>query len=76
MLKDTNLAPDFPFDDLVEISGTLSGSDLKELCRNAAMVPVREFMRKNVDMMKLDKSTLAVSIRLFPNNILLKLTHI
>jgi len=26
----------------------LSGSDLKELCRNAAMTPVREYIRHHV----------------------------
>ena len=45
MLKDTKLSHDFSFETLAEQSDGLSGSDLKELCRNAAMVPVREFMR-------------------------------
>jgi ATPase family AAA domain-containing protein 1 len=45
MLKDTKLSYDFSFETLAEQADGLSGSDLKELCRNAAMVPVREFMR-------------------------------
>ncbi|KIY47195.1 ATPase [Fistulina hepatica ATCC 64428] len=45
MLKDTHLAPDFPIDLLASKTDGFSGSDLRELCRNAAMVPVREFMR-------------------------------
>ena len=45
MLKDTKLSHDFSFETLAEQADGLSGSDLKELCRNAAMVPVREFMR-------------------------------
>ena len=49
MLKDTKLSPDFPFVTLAEQADGLSGSDLKELCRNAAMVPVREFMRNTSD---------------------------
>jgi SpoVK/Ycf46/Vps4 family AAA+-type ATPase len=49
MLKDTNLSPDFSFETLAEQADGLSGSDLKELCRNAAMVPVREFMRSTSD---------------------------
>ena len=49
MLKDTKLAPDFSFETLAEQADGLSGSDLKELCRNAAMVPVREFMRSTSD---------------------------
>lgn len=45
MLKDTKLSPNFSFEDLADQAEGLSGSDLRELCRNAAMVPVREFMR-------------------------------
>lgn len=49
MLKDTPLAPDFPLPMLAQITEGLSGSDLKELCRNAAMMPVREFVRNAGD---------------------------
>ena len=49
MLKDSKLSPDFSFETLAERADGLSGSDLKELCRNAAMVPVREFMRSTSD---------------------------
>jgi SpoVK/Ycf46/Vps4 family AAA+-type ATPase len=45
MLKDTKLSPDFSIEKLATLTEGLSGSDLRELCRNAAMVPVREFMR-------------------------------
>lgn len=45
MLKDTELAEDFSIHKLAEESDGLSGSDLKELCRNAAMRPMREFIR-------------------------------
>ena len=45
MLKDTPLAPNFSIRILAEQADGLSGSDLKELCRNAAMIPMREFMR-------------------------------
>jgi len=46
MLKDTPLEPAFPLQTLAERALGLSGSDLKELCRNAAMVPVREYVRE------------------------------
>ena len=46
MLKDTPLAEGFSIRLLAEQSEGLSGSDLKELCRNAAMRPMREFMRE------------------------------
>ncbi|KAF9464210.1 P-loop containing nucleoside triphosphate hydrolase protein [Collybia nuda] len=45
MLKDTKLSPEFNMSALAELSEGQSGSDLKEMCRNAAMVPVREYVR-------------------------------
>ncbi|KAJ7599922.1 P-loop containing nucleoside triphosphate hydrolase protein [Mycena floridula] len=51
MLKDTKVVPDFPFATLATITENMSGSDLKELCRNAAMVPVREYMREHLATM-------------------------
>ncbi|KAI0236811.1 mitochondrial dynamin GTPase Msp1 [Massospora cicadina] len=41
-LKDAQLEGDFDFKRLAEITSGLSGSDLKELCRDASMIPVRE----------------------------------
>lgn len=46
MLKDTLLTPNFPIRELATAAEGKSGSDLKEICRNAAMLPVREFVRK------------------------------
>ncbi|EAU86198.2 ATPase [Coprinopsis cinerea okayama7 len=45
MLKDTKTEPDFSVEQLAQHTTGFSGSDLRELCRNAAMVPVREYMR-------------------------------
>ncbi|KAG8707156.1 hypothetical protein FRC09_017639 [Ceratobasidium sp. 395] len=47
MLKSANLAPGFSIRELAKKTDGLSGSDLKESCRNAAMVPVREYMKVN-----------------------------
>lgn len=49
MLKDTRLSPDFSMTSLAEHTEGFSGSDLRELCRNAAMVPVREYVRSSSD---------------------------
>jgi SpoVK/Ycf46/Vps4 family AAA+-type ATPase len=46
MLRDVPLAPGFPMRFLAEYANGKSGSDLKEMCRNAAMLPVREFVRR------------------------------
>jgi len=45
MLKDTKLEENFNTELLAAQTEGLSGSDLREACRNAAMVPVREYMR-------------------------------
>jgi len=45
MLSATTLDPSFKMAELVKRTEGYSGSDLKELCRNAAMRPVREFLR-------------------------------
>lgn len=45
MLKDTKLDPNLALRVLASQTMGFSGSDLRELCRNAAMVPVRECMR-------------------------------
>ncbi|CAG8619437.1 13086_t:CDS:10 [Ambispora leptoticha] len=47
MLSDQNLEPDFDYDQLVARTNSYSGSDLKEACRNAAMIPIREYMRSH-----------------------------
>ncbi|KAI9442940.1 AAA-domain-containing protein [Lactarius indigo] len=44
LLRDVPLSPRFPMRILAEYSRGKSGSDLKELCRDAAMLPVRELV--------------------------------
>lgn len=46
MLKDTKLDPSLTLEVLAAKTTGCSGSDLRELCRSAAMVPVRECMRE------------------------------
>lgn len=46
ILKDTKIdAEHFDLDYLTRVMAGMSGSDIKEACRDAAMVPVREFIR-------------------------------
>lgn len=45
ILKDTKLSEDFNMDELVARTAGMSGSDLTESCRDAAMVPIREYIR-------------------------------
>src|ERR1700753_891946 len=46
VLKGTKIdEPNFDLDYLVKLSAGLSGSDIKEACRDAAMLPMREFIR-------------------------------
>ncbi|KAK0522850.1 mitochondrial dynamin GTPase Msp1 [Tilletia horrida] len=47
MLKQVERDPNFSISQLVARTEGLSGSDLKEVCRAAAMVPVRELLRAN-----------------------------
>ncbi|KAF2734565.1 AAA-domain-containing protein [Polyplosphaeria fusca] len=46
-LRETKIdRPNFDADYLVRVSAGMSGSDIKEACRDAAMGPVREYIRK------------------------------
>ena len=46
ILKDTITDPDhFDIEYLTRVMAGMSGSDIKEACRDAAMVPVREFIK-------------------------------
>ncbi|RUS22220.1 putative MSP1-intra-mitochondrial sorting protein [Endogone sp. FLAS-F59071] len=57
MLNDIKLDPSLDVEQLVLRTDGCSGSDLKEICRNAAMIPVREYVRKagvGIDVETLD----------------------
>lgn len=46
-LRSTKIdAPNFDLDYVVRVSAGMSGSDIKEACRDAAMEPMREYIRK------------------------------
>jgi len=46
ILKDTKIdADNFDIEYLTRVMAGMSGSDIKEACRDAAMVPVREFIK-------------------------------
>lgn len=48
ILSDTKLDPEgFNMDYVVRVTAGMSGSDIKEACRDAAMAPVREFIRQS-----------------------------
>jgi|SRR5450432_523218 SpoVK/Ycf46/Vps4 family AAA+-type ATPase len=47
ILKNTKTDPQrFDIDYLIRVMAGMSGSDIKEACRDAAMVPVREYIRE------------------------------
>ncbi|RQM07900.1 hypothetical protein DH86_00000771 [Scytalidium sp. 3C] len=47
ILKDTKTDPDhFDIEYLTRVMAGMSGSDIKEACRDAAMIPVREYIRQ------------------------------
>lgn len=47
ILKDTKIdVEQFDIEYLTRVMAGMSGSDIKEACRDAAMVPVREFMKE------------------------------
>jgi ATPase family AAA domain-containing protein 1 len=48
VLKDTKIDKNsFDLEYLVQVTAGMSGSDIKEACRDAAMVPVREYIRRS-----------------------------
>ncbi|KAJ2554599.1 mitochondrial dynamin GTPase Msp1 [Coemansia sp. RSA 1933] len=59
MLENVDLEQGFSFDKLVASTSGMSGSDLKEMCRNAAIKPLREYIRTNpVELQRSNKELL------------------
>jgi len=46
VLADTKLDPDFNVEYIAKVTAGMSGSDIKEACRDAAMAPMREYIRQ------------------------------
>ncbi|KAI1083589.1 AAA-domain-containing protein [Whalleya microplaca] len=47
ILKDSKTDPNFSIEYIAKVTAGMSGSDIKEACRDAAMAPVREYIRQH-----------------------------
>ncbi|KAI2619972.1 AAA-domain-containing protein [Hypoxylon sp. NC1633] len=47
ILKDSKTDPSFNIEYIARVTAGMSGSDIKEACRDAAMAPVREYIREH-----------------------------
>lgn len=47
VLGDTKRDPEFNLEYIAKVTAGMSGSDIKEACRDAAMVPMREYIREH-----------------------------
>ncbi|KAM7200024.1 P-loop containing nucleoside triphosphate hydrolase protein [Naviculisporaceae sp. PSN 640] len=62
VLGDTKRDPEFNLDYIARVTEGMSGSDIKEACRDAAMVPMREYIREH-------KASGAAMSRVDPNKV-------
>lgn len=63
MLKDAKLDPGFDIDEVVKRTAGMSGSDIREACRNAAMTATRDFIRGNFENGKRKEGQSEIPIR-------------
>ncbi|OCL14318.1 AAA-domain-containing protein [Glonium stellatum] len=64
ILRGTKIdTPHFDLDYLVRVSAGMSGSDIKEACRDAAMAPVREYIRKKKAEGSLERGVVPEDVR-------------
>ncbi len=64
VLKDTKINQEkFEMEYLVKVMAGMSGSDIKEACRDAAMVPVREMIRSKRDKGELMEADHGLDVR-------------
>lgn len=63
MLKDAQLDTTFDIDEVARRTAGMSGSDIREACRNAAMIATREFIRSNFENGKRKEQESKITIR-------------
>jgi SpoVK/Ycf46/Vps4 family AAA+-type ATPase len=62
LLKDTETDANLDYTELVNITEGFSGSDLRELCRNAAMLCVREAIKQQMKGDSFDVRTMTEEV--------------
>ena len=63
LLKNASLVTDFSLDRIIAATEGYSGSDLKEMCRNAAMIPLREYLREHGSDLDRQKKRITPELR-------------
>lgn len=64
-MRDENVAHDVDFEELAKITEGFSGSDIRELCRLAAINGMRDSMKDSYDNPKMGDITMEHFIRAF-----------
>ena len=70
MLKDISVDSNFELESLVKRTEGMSGSDLKEVCRSAAMIPVREVIRQKEAKGPIEVEKAKLEVNFFPFRLL------